>query len=210
MTPVEILGYAASVLVAISLTQKSVLRLRLFGLVGALAFTLYGFLLNSVPVGGLNLLIVGIHLFYIAQMLTHQTYFKLLEVDRQSSYVRSFLEFYQQDIATFFPQFSYNPERADLVYLILRDLLPVGLFVTERDATGREVVRLDYVIPGYRDLKAGQFLYEQLAQQLPPRGIHTLYSVPGSEAHFAYLRRMGFTPQGDPDKVKLFARELKV
>ncbi len=208
MPAVEILGYAASVLVAISLTQKSVLRLRLFGLVGAIAFSIYGFLLNSVPIAGLNLLIVGIHLYYIIQMLTKKTYFKLLEVDRTSSYVRSFLDFYQKDIATFFPNFQYNPERADLVYLILRDLLPVGLFVTERDATGREVVRLDYVIPGYRDLKAGQFLYEQLTQQLPQRGIKTLYSVPGSEAHYAYLRRMGFVPQGDVDKVKLFAREL--
>jgi hypothetical protein len=83
------------------------------------------------------------------------------------------------------------------------------LFVTERDDAGREVVRIDYVIPGYRDLKAGHFLYDQLAQQLPARGITTLYSVPGGEEHHAYLRRMGFVAQGGEGRIKLFARELK-
>jgi GNAT superfamily N-acetyltransferase len=209
MTWVDILGYVASVLAAASLMMKSVLKLRLVSLAGAVAFSIYGALLGSVPITALNVLIIGINLYFIIQMLTKKTYFKLLEVDRSSSYVRSFLEFYQQDIARYFPNFAYNPDRADIVYLILRDLLPVGLFVAERDSAGREVVRLDYVIPGYRDLKAGHFLYDELEKQLPPRGITMLYSVPGGEEHHAYLRRMGFTPQGGEGRIKLFARELK-
>ncbi|MBL8166442.1 MAG: YgjV family protein [Anaerolineae bacterium] len=208
MTAVDILGYVASVLAAASLMMKSVLRLRLVSLAGAIAFSIYGFLLNSVPITALNVLIVFINLYFIIQMLTHKTYFRLLEVDRKSSYLKSFLEFYREDIARFFPRFEYDPERTEMAYLILRDLLPVGLFITERDASGRSVVELDYVIPGYRDLKAGQFLYRELAQRLPARGVTRLYSVPGSEHHHAYLRRMGFTPQGDKDKVKLYAREL--
>lgn len=208
MTAVDILGYVASVLAAYSLTMKSVLRLRVMSLIASVAFSVYGFLLGSVPVAGLNVLIVFINLYFIRQMLTHKTYFKLLEVDRTSSYLKSFLEFYQQDIARYFPHFQYDVTRADMVYLILRDLQPVGLFITERDSTGRAVVKLDYVIPGYRDLKAGQFLYDELEQRLPERGIKTLYSVPGSDEHHNYLKQMGFRPQGDLQKVKLYAREL--
>lgn len=209
MTAVDLLGYIASVLAAASLMMKSVLRLRVVSLIASLAFSVYGFLLGSVPITGLNVLIIFINLYFLTQMLRTKTYFKLLEIDRQSTYLQSFLEFYQADIVGYFPNFQYKPERAEMAYFILRDLLPVGLFIMERDASGRAVVKIDYVIPGYRDLKAGQFLYQELEQRLPARGIRTLYSVPGSEAHHVYLRRMGFMPQGEQDRFKLYARELK-
>ena len=209
MTSVDLLGYAASVVIVISLLMKSVLKLRLFGLVGGLLFFIYGLLLKSVPVAGLNFINLFINLYFIIQMLRAKSYFKLLEVDRDSNYLKAFLEFYQSDIASFFSNFEYRPDRIDLVYLILRNLQPVGLFVMERDASGRALVKLDYVIPGYRDLKAGQFLYHELEQQLPAKQITTLYSVPGDETHQHYLKRMGFMPQGDEGRIKLYARGLK-
>lgn len=209
MTLVDIIGYVASLLVVISLTMKSVLRLRLIGVVASATFFVYGLMLPSAPMVLLNSMNVFIHLYFIVQMLTQKTYFKLLEVEHESAYLQNFLEYYQKDIARFFPNFQYKPDRVSIAYLILRDLQPVGLFIMERDATGRAIVKLDYVIPGYRDLKAGQFLYQELEQRLPARGITTLYSVPGSEEHFAYLSRMGFTPQGDSQQAKLYARVLK-
>lgn len=209
MTGVDLLGYVASIVIVASLLMKSILRLRLIGLVGGLLFFVYGLLLHSVPVAGLNLVNVFINLYFIRQMLMAKSYFKLLEVDRDSNYLKAFLEFYQSDIAKFFPNFAYRADRIDLVYLILRDLQPVGLFVMERDASGRALVKLDYVIPGYRDLKAGQFLYHELEQQLPAKEVTTLYSVPGDEVHQSYLKRMGFTPQGDAGHQKLYARELR-
>ena len=209
MTAVDLLGYVASVVIVISLLMKSILRLRIIGLAGGILFFVYGLLLHSVPVAGLNLVNVFINLYFIRQMLMTKSYFKLLEVDRDSNYVKAFLEFYQSDISKFFPNFEYRLDRIDLVYLILRDLQPVGLFVMERDASGRALVKLDYVIPGYRDLKAGQFLYHELEQQLPAKQISTLYSVPGDETHQHYLKQMGFTAQGDEGRVKLYARELK-
>jgi GNAT superfamily N-acetyltransferase len=209
MTAVEVLGYVASVLAAASFLMKSVLRLRVVSLVASVCFSVYGYFLNSIPIAGLNFLIVFINLYFIIQMLTKKTFFKLLEVDRHSAYLQAFLAFYQSEIGRFFPSFEYRPDRTDMAYLILRDLLPVGVFISERDASGRAVVKLDFVIPGYRDLKAGQFLYRELEQRLPARGITTLYSVPGSALHHAYLVRMGFNPRGSPDKIKLYARELK-
>lgn len=209
MTAVDLLGYAASVVIVISLLMKSVLKLRMIGLVGGVLFFFYGLMLGSVPVAGLNLVNMFINIYFIRQMLMAKSYFKLLEVDRNSSYLKSFIQFYQSDIAKFFPHFEYRPDRVDMVYLTLRDLQPVGLFVMERDASGRALVKLDYVIPGYRDLKAGQFLYHELAQQLPTRNITTLYSVPGDEVHQKYLKRMGFTALGGDEHIKLYARGLK-
>jgi hypothetical protein len=209
MTAVDLWGIAASLVIVTSLLMKSVLRLRMIGLVGASMMVVYGILLRSIPVAGLNTINLCVHLYYIRQMLTAKSYFKLLEVDRHSSYLTSFLEFYQHDIAKFFPNFVYRPDRADMVYLTLRNLQPVGLFVMERDASGRALVKLDYVIPGYRDLKAGQFLYRELEQLLPSKHVTTLYSVPGDEVHQGYLKRMGFTAQGGQGQTKLYARELR-
>ncbi len=209
MTTVDLLGYVASVLIIISLLMKSIFRLRIIGLAGGMLFFVYGLLLQSVPVAGLNFVNMCINLYFIRQMLMAKSYFKLLEVDRNSSYLTSFLEFYQSDIAKFFSHFVYRPDRADMVYLILRNLQPVGLFVMERDASGRALVKLDYVISGYRDLKAGQFLYHELEQLLPAKQVTKLYSVCGDDVHQRYLKRMGFTLQGGEGLTKLFARELK-
>ncbi len=204
----ELIGYVASALVIVSLMMTSVLRLRLISLVGAVAWFIYGLLLNAPPIYITNSIIIAINVYYLFRMLTQKHYFKLLELDRNSAYLRSFLEFYERDIGRFFPQFRYDSARADLVYLVLRDLMPVGVFITERDAAHRSLVDLDYVIPGYRDLQPGRFLFGELDRVLPSKGIKTLYSVPGSEHHHAYLARMGFIPVQEATSGNLYMREM--
>ncbi|NQV06152.1 YgjV family protein, partial [bacterium] len=53
-TAYEILGYAASALVVLSLAMRSILRLRIIGLVGSVAFMVYGILIGSYPVAITN------------------------------------------------------------------------------------------------------------------------------------------------------------
>ncbi|MCL4249170.1 MAG: hypothetical protein KJ065_13570 [Anaerolineae bacterium] len=204
----ELIGYIASALVIVSLVMTSVLRLRLISFVGAVAWFIYGVMLNAPPIYVTNGIIIAINVYFLFQMFTAKHYFKLLEVDRRSAYLRSFLEFYQADIGKFFPSFKYDPEQVDLVYLVLRDLMPVGVFITERDRSGRSLINLDYVIPGYRDLQPGKFLYEELDHMLPEKGVRTLYSVPGSEKHHAYLKRMGFAPVPEATSGGLYQREI--
>lgn len=47
----EWFGYTASVVVAISLTMSSILKLRWYNLLGATLFSAYGFLIHAYPVG---------------------------------------------------------------------------------------------------------------------------------------------------------------
>ena len=62
---VELIGYLGSILVAVSLMMKSLLRLRIINLIGALFFTIYGVLLGAYPVAFLNGIIVCIDLYYL-------------------------------------------------------------------------------------------------------------------------------------------------
>lgn len=73
----EIIGYVASVLVAISLMMRSVLKLRVINLLGAAVFTLYGLLIGAYPVAVMNLFIVLIDLYYLREFMTKKGYFSL-------------------------------------------------------------------------------------------------------------------------------------
>ena len=54
-------------------------------------------------------------------------------------------------------------------------------------------VLLDYSTPTYRDCSIGTYLYSKL----PSRGVHTLiFSEKESQAHAAYLTKMGFVKKG--------------
>ncbi|UCG22985.1 MAG: YgjV family protein [Chloroflexota bacterium] len=66
----EIIGYVASVLVAISLMMSSILKLRVINLFGALLFTIYGLLIGAYPVAVMNLFIALIDLYYLREMVS--------------------------------------------------------------------------------------------------------------------------------------------
>jgi hypothetical protein len=61
----EMIGYLASVLVAISLMMRSLTKLRVINLSGSLLFAVYGFLIGAYPVAALNAFIVGVNVFYL-------------------------------------------------------------------------------------------------------------------------------------------------
>ena len=54
-------------------------------------------------------------------------------------------------------------------------------------------VMLDYSTPTYRDCSIGTYLYAKL----PSLGVHTLvFAEQESQAHAAYLTKMGFVQKG--------------
>ena len=188
----ELIGYLASGLVAVSLMMRSVLKLRVINLLGAVFFTIYGLLIGAYPVAAVNAFIVLINLYYLREMLTTQEYFTVLEVGGESDYLRRFLDFYADEIGQFTPDYTFRPEKSTIVFFVLRDMVPAGLFMAAPEANGRLRVRLDFVIPGYRDYKIGQFIYRQMADGFRDKGYRELVSGLGSPTHAAYLQRMGF------------------
>ena len=193
----ELIGYAASALVAVSLMMRSVLRLRVINLVGSLAFTAYGFLIGAYPVAAVNLFIVFINLYYLREMLGAREYFRLVEVVPDSEYLRYFLDFNAADIRRFLPGFSYAPAAGQLRVFVLRGLVPAGLFIGRVEEGGRLRVDLDYVVPHYRDFRTGRYLFGDEAAFFRARGIREIVSEPGNAEHREYLEKMGFAPGAD-------------
>jgi hypothetical protein len=187
----ELIGYAGSLLVAISLMMRSVFRLRVINLIGALFFVIYGILIHAVPIVLLNSLIVGVNVYYLVQMWNQKDYFKLMEVNHHSTYLKNFVEFYQREIHEFFPSYLFKPQPDQLVLFVLRNMVPAGVLIVRPQGEEAEIF-LDFVIPGYRDFRAGKFLFEESASYFQQKGIKRLISDPGNPRHESYLKRMGF------------------
>lgn len=65
MNVVEITGYAASTIVALSLTMKNVVSLRVLNLIGCSLFAIYGVMISAWPVTVTNSFITCINVYYL-------------------------------------------------------------------------------------------------------------------------------------------------
>lgn len=188
----EVVGYAASLVVVVSLSMKSILRLRLFGLAGSALFLVYGVLIGSVPIVLTNAVIISIHLYFLRRLSGRTEVFEILRVRADSLYLLRFLEFHEPEIQRFQPGFAYEPEEETTPVFILRDMVPAGLLVMTTQSDGTVHILLDFATPQYRDLKLGRFLFSERSGLFDAPA--TAWSEPWSERHTVYLERMGFRP----------------
>lgn len=191
----ELIGYASSALIAVSLMMSSILRLRLINLAGSAAFATYGLLIHAYPVAVLNGIIVLVNGFFLVKMLRAKEYFQLLPLKPESDYLKYFLGFYERDIRRILPEFMYRPVANQVTLFILRDCAPVGVFIAEQKSDGVLQVVIDFVIPHYRDLKIGKFLFIEKAEFFRERGIKEIVIAPRTKEFGAYLVQVGFEPQ---------------
>lgn len=191
----ELIGYAGSALVVISLMLRSIVRLRVVNLIGAAVFALYGVLIDAPPVWIVNGAIVIIDAYHLLRIWRQgDDYFEVLEVEPDSAYLQRFLSFHHDEIGRILPSFEgLRPDH--LAFFVLRDLVPAGLVLAHPGDGGTVYVDLDFVIPGYRDRRVGTWVYRH-RDVFGRRGFERVLADPGNPAHQRYLSRMGFEPMG--------------
>lgn len=192
----ELIGYVGSALVVLSLMQKSILRLRLIGLAGSLVFLCYSLLIGAYPIAVVNVIAAVIHAYHLRLLLRHQAeVFTVLHVLPESKMVGHFLDFYGTDITSQLGEpFEYHQRPDQVAAFVLRDMVPAGLFIGLVHADSSVEVKLDYVIPQYRDFKVGGFLYSHDSGLFEDPTCRQVWSDPTTQEHADYLLRMGFTP----------------
>ena len=189
----QFVGYAGSVLIALSLMMKNIFKLRKVNLIGATTFAVYGFLVHAYPVLLLNSFIALVDIYYLAQMYRRKDAFSLMPVlNPNHSYLNKFLDFYRDDIQNFSPEFDRSKTTEGNCYFILRNLFPVGIFIYKVNKETEAEILLDYAIPDYRDLKNAEYLYYAATEFLKEKGIKTLITKSSVKKHTNYLKRVGF------------------
>ena len=207
----EWIGYISSVLVAVSLTMSSIVKLRWYNMVGAAIFSFYGFAIGSLPVGLLNLFIVMANIYYLSKIYTRKEIFKLFTTDINDGYVKYYLNFNKKEIVHFFPDFEKKMEDAVkasaglTTILLLRDSLVAGIFIGMKIDNELQVL-VDYVSAPYRDMKAGDFIYKKHLQLFKDMEVRRIVCITKHPLHQKYLEKMGFSSSNSKEDDQLFVK----
>lgn len=200
----EMLGYAASIIVAVSILMSSIVKLRIINLIGSAVFSVYGFIIEAYPVGILNGFIAIINIVYLYKMsLKDDEYFKILEVRNENRYLHYFLDFYKEDIKKFFPQFVFNADKNTMSFFVLRNLAVTGVFLAHKIDEESIFVDLDFVIPEYRDFKVGNYILNENEKYFLQHGYSRICTISKNDVHLKYLKKMGFAEMTENNKTFL-------
>lgn len=201
MNWIEIIGYLASILVAVSLMMSSIVRLRWLNLAGGLTFSCYGFLIGAYPVAGVNAFIACINIYFLIKIYRTQVEFNVIKSGAesgQSGYISFFLERYNNDIKNFFPDFDLfkNDEKREY-YLLTDQETVVGILSGIRLNESHFQIDLDLVTPTYRDARLGNYLFGSNNHFADKYKLSKVTANAQSEANRRYLKGIGFTPIKD-------------
>ncbi|WP_333600599.1 hypothetical protein [Flavobacterium sp.] len=187
------IGYVASVIIVLSMMMPSIIKFRWINLVGALLFSIYGFLIHAIPVGVLNGIIVLVDVYYLAQIYSKKETFEILEINAGSEYLKRFLKFHDARIQQYCPGFCYTPDENTISFFILRNMAVAGFFLAHRSKDTVLNVDLDYVLPEYKDFKNGKYIYFQLKDKFIAAGFTRVVAEGNNKRYFNYLKKLGFT-----------------
>ncbi|MGL1894158.1 MAG: hypothetical protein OCD02_21190 [Spirochaetaceae bacterium] len=192
MNNVEIIGYIASILVAISLTMSQILKLRVINTVGCVAFSIYGYFVGAFPVMIVNAFIACINVYYLIKMYKNKDSFNILDGKDNLSYLENFYLHYKNDIKTFFTEFTDDQLNNNKVFFILRNMRPVNLVVFNEQDNGIIDIMLDYTIPEYRDSLNGKYLLSFFEKVYNADLKKQLVVKSNNKEHMKYLKRLKF------------------
>jgi len=184
--------------------MSSVKKLRWINLVGSFIFSVYGFLLGSLPVGFMNASIVIVNIYYLFQIYRSKEYFKILHIEGQSDYLNYFLDYYKHDIDKFNP--DYNITNPVISFYVLRDTVPAGVFICSDAGKGKLNIELDFVTPRYRDFRVGSYIFDHEKEYFLDKGFNSLICSSKNDAHIDYLKKMGFIKQKNSENT--FTKKL--
>jgi len=187
---IEWFGYLASLVVLVSLTMSSIIKLRWINFAGCVLFATFGFLIHSMPTALMNIGIAFINLYFIYNIYNTKEEFQLIEAETDSEYFNYFLKVNMQGIEK---QISKNKLKSQNKGLyMLRNNNIAGILLGEKNEEGIFFIKVDYVIPQYRDYKLGKYFFDQHTEYFKKNGINKLMTEGIEDSHRQYLKRIGF------------------
>ncbi len=188
---IEALGYVASFIILVSLTMKSIVRLRWINAAGSLLFVAFAVLTRSLPTVVMNIGIIAIDLFYVFRMARIRSDYRMVHAERNGAFLNFFYERHRAEIDGIFGDEAFA-EATSFAWFVVDDEI-AGLFAW-RDITPSECrILIDYVTARYRDTRVGRFFFEDNLPLFRERGYVSFRYLNVGEPHWKYLRKIGFT-----------------
>ncbi|MEO5948207.1 MAG: YgjV family protein [Chitinophagaceae bacterium] len=186
-------GYLATLLLALGLLVNNDIKFRWLNFSGNIAFIIYGVLFGAMPVILTNALLLCINIYFLFRIYNRKELFEILEFETGGIMVERFLQFYEDDIAFYFPAFKREQLQGNLNFVVLRDLVIANTFSTRLSENGAAEVILNYTVAKFRDYKVGRFIFEKEKQFLLSKGVKKIYyTVVANKQHEKFLFKMRF------------------
>lgn len=194
------LGYLASLCLIISLLVTTNIKFRFYNLLGCLFFVVYALMISAWPVLITNAILLCINIYYLYQLNTRQEKFDIIEFDAGNPLANKFLDYYSEDIKTYYPAFDAFQLSGGLNFIILRDLTVANIFSAKLQHNGEAEVALNYTAKPYRDFKVGTFLFNKEKDFLLKKGVTRIrYKSMNHKGHILFLEKMGFNPDASQE-----------
>ncbi|MEO9023325.1 MAG: hypothetical protein ABI237_18770 [Ginsengibacter sp.] len=188
-----VIGYIASLFLAISLIVNNDLKFRWINALGCLFFIVYGVMIHAIPIVLTNAFLLVINIYYLIKIYRTHEDFDLIEFKGDERLIHKFLQFYQKDIHDYFPDYHHDQKENNINFIVLRDLVIANIFVAELEGNGIALVKLNYTVPKYRDYKVGRFIFTKEKEFLRSKGVRRLlYESVAHKGHEKFLGIMGF------------------
>mgnify|MGYP002626311927 CR=1 FL=1 len=181
----ELVGYAGSLLIVISMLMTSVLKLRIINSAGCLVFMIYALCIKTYPTAVMQLALLVINFFNIRRLFLSKKNYTVIKAKSDDACLLYFIKNYCDDMKKYFPAINFAN---DDVYLIFSADVPAGILIASENSQKEMNVKIDYATPAYRDCSVGRFIHNYLKEQ----GIVKMQTQSLIPEHQKYLKKMGF------------------
>lgn len=188
---INLLGYVASFIILVSLTMKSIVKLRWINAAGSLLFVLFAVLTRSAPTVVMNVGIILIDLWYVLSLSRSKGDYRLVKAERGSAWLEFFYETNRLEIEATFGADAFA-EAKSFSYFVCNNEI-AGLFAWKDLSTTECRILIDFVTPRYRDTKIGRYFFENNLALFREKGYSRLLYEDVGAAHWKYLGKIGFT-----------------
>ena len=192
----EVVGWAGSVLVVLSLMQARVWRFRVMNLVGAVLATAYNAVFGIWAFAAMNGAIAVIDVYWLWRLRRErgdEAVYAVVEVAPDDAYLRHVLGVHAADVARHrtadVP--AGEADGRELAFLVVRGDETVGVVLVRDAGDGTGVVVLDWVTPRFRDFTPGEFVYRH-SDVFAAHGLRRLVVPTTPPGSVGYLERVGF------------------
>ncbi len=191
MSYVDLLGYAASFIILVSLTMKSIVKLRWINAVGSALFVVFAVLTRSAPTVVMNVGIILIDLYFVFSVSRKKGDYRLVKAERGSALLGFFYETNRAEIDSIFGADAFAEARSFAYFSCNGEI--AGLFAWKDRSPTECLILIDFVTIRYRDTKIGRFFFESHVASFRERGYRRLLLENVGKKHWKYLERIGFT-----------------
>lgn len=193
MTTLDLVGWAGSVLLVLSVLQARVVRFRVLNLIACAVLVAFNAVLGVWPMVAVNVVLCAINVWFLIALVRTRhdaATYEVIEVSPHDEYLRHVLRVHGADILRFNPAFVHDPfDGSTLAFLVQRGDETVGVVLVQ--AHGEvATIALDYVTPRFRDFSPGEFVWHR-SDLLTGHGIRRVQTGPEQLGDY-YRRVSGF------------------